>query len=135
MQLTISAREIQNVVILELSGRVVAGEEVDSVRRMIHDLVDHKHKLVSLNLERVTRIDSTGIGMLVEAVIYTAKQGGRLNLYLVPRLVHNILNTHRLLQAFDIYGSEAEAIAGLGKPPRRPAPPRDFLVPQGEQYQ
>jgi len=115
MQLSVNARELRGVVILELSGRVVAGEEVDSVRKMIHDLVDHDHKKISLNLSQVTRIDSTGIGMLVEAVIYSVKQGGRLNLYKIPRLVHNILFTHRLLQAFEIYGTEEEAIAALEK--------------------
>ena len=115
MQLTISAREVRAVVILELSGRLVAGEEVDSVRKMVHDLVDHDHKKVSLSLGQVTRIDSTGIGMLVEAVIYAVKQGGRLNLYNIPRLVHNILFTHRLLQAFDIYGTEEEAVSALEK--------------------
>jgi len=120
MQLTINAREIQGVVILELGCRVVAGEEVDSVRRMIHDLIDHNHKRVSLNLDQVTRIDSTGIGMLVEGVIYSVKQGGRLNLYKVPRLVHNILVTHRLLQAFEIYSSEEEAIAAFEKSAAQP---------------
>jgi len=115
MQLTITAREIQEVVILELSGRVVAGEEVDSVRKMVHDLVDHGHKKVALNLDQVARIDSTGIGMLVEAVIYTVKQGGRLILYKLPRLVHNILSTHRLLQAFEICATEEEAIGALTK--------------------
>jgi len=115
MQLAINAREIQGVVILELSGRVVAGEEVDSVRRMVHDLVDHDHKKVALNLDQVIRIDSTGIGMLVEGVIYMVKQGGRLVLYKLPRLVHNILSTHRLLQAFEIYSAEEEAINALTK--------------------
>jgi len=117
MQLTINARENQGVVILELNGRIQLGEEVDGVRKMIHDLVDQGHKQVSLNLEQVVRIDSTGIGMLVEAVIYTVKQGGQLTLFRVPRLVHNILLTHRLLQAFDIYASEEEAITALS--PRR----------------
>jgi len=116
MQLTIHARELQDVVILELGGRLVAGEEADSVRRMIHDLVDHDHKRVSLNLEQISRIDSTGIGMLVEGVVYTARQGGRLTLYRVPRLVRNILATHRLLPAFEIYPTEAEAIAGFEQP-------------------
>lgn len=120
MQLSINARETQEAVILELSGRVVAGEEVDSVRKMIHDLVDHNHKKVSLNLDQVVRIDSTGIGMLVEAVIYTVKQGRQLNLCKVPRLVRNILTTHRLTQAFEIYGSEEEALAGFAKPAPEP---------------
>jgi len=115
MQLTINARETQGVVILELDGRIQVGEEVDSARKMIHDLVDQGHKQISLNLDRVVRIDSTGIGMLVEAVIYTVKQGGRLTLCKVPRLVHSILRTHCLLQAFDIHASEEEAIASYAK--------------------
>jgi anti-anti-sigma factor len=121
MQLTINARETRGVVILELNGRIQVGEEVNSVRNMIHDLVDQRHKEVSLNLDQVVRIDSTGIGMLVEAVIYTVKQGGHLTLCKVPRLVHNILATHRLLQAFDIHASEEEAIAAypLGIKSRR----------------
>ena len=125
MQLSINAREIQDVVILDLSGRLVMGEEVDSVRHMIRDLVDHHHKRIALNLDQVSRIDSTGIGMLVEAVIYTVKQGGRLILFLVPRLVRNILTTHRLLPAFEIYPTEAEAIAGFQQPPSAP-PGKEF---------
>ena len=115
MQLTINAKESQGVVILELNGRVQLGEETNSVRNMIHDLVDQGHNQISLNLGQVSRIDSTGIGMLVEAVIYTVKHGGHLTLCKVPRLVHNILATHRLLQAFDIHASEEEAIAATAK--------------------
>ena len=115
MQLTINARETQGVAILELNGRIQLGEEVDSVRKMIRDLVDQGHKEVSLNLEQVVRIDSTGIGMLVETVIYTVKHGGHLTLFNVPRLVRSILSTHRLLQAFDIHGSEADALAAYAK--------------------
>jgi anti-sigma B factor antagonist len=115
MQLTINARETQGVVILELNGRIQMGEEVDSVRKTIHDLVDQGHKQVALNLAQVVRIDSTGIGMLVEGVIYTVKQGGHLTLFNVPRLVRNILATHRLIQAFDIYASEEEAIGAYAK--------------------
>lgn len=121
MQLTVNVGENQGVVILELKGRIQMGEEVDSVRKMIHDLVDQGHKQVSLNLEEVVRIDSTGIGMLVEAVIYTVKQGGHLTLFKVPRIVHNIFVTHRLLQAFDIYASAEEAIAAYAKAAPQPA--------------
>jgi hypothetical protein len=51
----------------------------------------------------------------VESVIVTAKEGGQLKLVKVPRLIHNILSTHRLLQAFDIYSSEQEALASFTK--------------------
>ena len=116
MQLTIDHKEVQGVRVLILSGRFVAGPECDSVRSFIKEFLANNWNNILLDLGKVTRIDSTGIGMLVEAVIVTAKQGGQLNLVNVPRLIHNILSTHRLLQAFDIYPTEKEALASFTKP-------------------
>jgi anti-sigma B factor antagonist len=118
MQLTIEQREVQGVRVLNLSGRIVAGPECDSVRSLIKEFLANHWSNILLDLANVTRIDSTGIGMLVEAVIVTAKEGGQLKLVNVPRLIHNILSTHRLLQAFDIYPTEKEALASFTKPAR-----------------
>jgi anti-sigma B factor antagonist len=116
MQLTIDAREVQGVRVLSLSGKIVAGPECDSVRSFIKEFLGNHWNHILLDLANVTRIDSTGIGMLVESVIVTTKEGGRLKLVNLPRLIHNILSTHRLLQAFDIYASEKEALASFTKP-------------------
>jgi anti-sigma B factor antagonist len=113
MDLNINRREKQGVIILELNGRVVTGEECESFRHQIKELLASRQMSILLNLGEVTRIDSTGIGALVESVILTAKQGGRLKLFGVPRLIRNILSTHRLLQAFDIYETEEEAVASF----------------------
>ncbi len=120
MLLTIHPREVQDVVVLELSGKIVAGQEADGVRSQIRDLLVTDHKKIFLNMREVTRVDSTGIGMLVESAIYTAKQGGHLKLVNVPRLVQSILLTHRLLQAFEIYPSEEEALASFVKKTAEP---------------
>jgi anti-sigma B factor antagonist len=118
MQLTIDHREVQGVRVLNLSGRIIAGPECDSVRSFIKEFLANHWSNILLDLANVTRIDSTGIGMLVEAVIVTTKEGGQLKLVNVPRLIHNILSTHRLLQAFDIYPTEKEALASFTKPVR-----------------
>jgi anti-sigma B factor antagonist len=115
MQLTIDHKEVQGVRVLTLSGRIVAGPECDSVRSFIKEFLGNHWNHILLDLASVTRIDSTGIGMLVESVIVTAKEGGQLKLVNVPRLIHNILSTHRLLQAFDIYPNEKEALASFTK--------------------
>ena len=115
MQLTIDHREVQGVQVLNLNGRITAGPECDSVRSFVWGfLANHKNNIL-LDLANVTRIDSTGIGMLVESVILTVKESGQLKLTRLPRLIHNILSTHRLLQAFDIYPTEADALASFAK--------------------
>ena len=113
MQLTISQRENQGVTILELNGRLVLGDECESFRKLIRELLAAKTIHILVSLADIMRIDSTGIGALVESVILTAKDGGRLKLFNLPRLIRNILSTHRLLQAFDIYETENEAVASF----------------------
>ena len=113
MNLNINSREKEGVIILELNGRVVSGEECESFRQKVKELLASRQLSILLNLGEVTRIDSTGIGALVESVILSAKEGGRLKLFKVPRLIRNILSTHRLLQAFDIYETEEEAVASF----------------------
>jgi anti-sigma B factor antagonist len=113
MQLTITAREKQGATVLDLSGRIIAGEECDSLRTKLQELLASNQTMILLNLAPVTRIDSTGIGMLVEAVINTARKGGHLKLISLPRLIYNVLFTHRLVQAFEIHNSEEEALASF----------------------
>lgn len=113
MPLTITPRDVAGVVVLDLSGRVVLGEEAEQLRKEIKDLLAIRRTKLLLNLEHVTRIDSTGIGALVEAVILTAQEGGRLKLLHVPRLIHNVLSTHHLLNAFEIFDNEEAALASF----------------------
>jgi anti-sigma B factor antagonist len=121
MNLSISSRERQGIVILELNGRVVSGEECESFRRQIKELIAQRQLSILLNLGEVSRIDSTGIGTLVESVILTAKEGGRLKVFSVPRLIRNILSTHRLLQAFDVLETEDDAVASFAAESQRGA--------------
>jgi len=115
MQLGINPREKQGAVILDLVGRIVAGPECDALRAQIKELQAGGQKRIVLNMAEISRIDSTGIGMLVEAVINAVKLGGQLKLINLPRLVNNVLITHRLLQAFEIHATEEEALTSFAK--------------------
>jgi anti-sigma B factor antagonist len=121
MQLTVTTQEKRGVVILALNGRFVSGEEVETVRTKIKDLLANNQTRIVLDLADVSRVDSTGIGASVEAVIVTARAGGQLKLSRVPRLIRNILSTHRLLQAFEVYENEEAALASFDAPPQQAA--------------
>ncbi len=113
MDLSINTRECGGVVVMDLKGRVTIGEECIGLRDAIRNLLSEKHSQLLLNLAEVTRVDSSGIGTLVEGAIIAAQAGGRLKLLKIPRLLHNSLVIHRLLQAFEIFTDEDEAVASF----------------------
>lgn len=113
MDLSFSTRESQGITIVDLKGRLTLGEECTCLHDSLRQLLADKRLHLLLNLAEVTRVDSSGIGTLVEMVILSAQMGGRLKLLKIPRLLHNSLVIHRLLQAFEIFTSEDEAVASF----------------------
>jgi len=113
MQLTIQEREAQGATVLDLAGRITLGEECNALREHLKKLLAAGRKKILLNLKEVARVDSSGIGILVESVILAAKDDAQFKLANLDRVVHNVLRTHRLLQAFEVYETEAEALASF----------------------
>lgn len=113
MKLTMNTREAQGVTVLDLGGKLVLGEECNRLRQQVADLLVAGKKQILLNMGDVTHTDSSGIGILVEAVVLTAKENGRLKLVNLPRVLRNTLSIHRLLPAFEVFGNEEEALASF----------------------
>lgn len=113
MQLTISERETQGATVLELAGRLVLGEECNVLRAQIKQLLAAGKKKILLNLAGLNRVDSSGIGILVESVILATKDDAQFKLSNLDRVVHNVLRTHRLLAAFEVYDTEADALSSF----------------------
>src|SRR3989338_11142170 len=96
MQLTISQRETQGVTVLDLAGRVTLGEECNTLRDTLKKLLAGGQKRILLNLKEVNRVDSSGIGILVEGVILAAKDDAALKLVNLDRVVRSEEHTSEL---------------------------------------
>lgn len=113
MNLTINSREVQGVSVLDLSGKLVLGEECNTLRQQIADLHAAGSKKILANMKEVTHVDSSGVGILVEAVVLSAKQGVAFKLMNLSRVLRNTLAVHRLLPAFEVFDNEEEAVASF----------------------
>ncbi len=113
MRLVINEREERGVVILGLNGRLVMGDEVRLLREKIRSLLAEHRKMILLNMAEVAYVDSSGIGTLVEGVVLTTTEGGRLKLANLQRMVYSALALHKLTPAFQIFNSEEEALASF----------------------
>ena len=62
--LEVKQRERDGIVILDLEGRLVLGEEELALRQRIESLVEGGARQLILNLKGISEIDSTGLGTL-----------------------------------------------------------------------
>jgi len=108
-------RQVDSVIVIDVSGRITLGEGCAQLRELIRDQLSKGHKQILLNLADVTYIDSSGIGELVSAFTAVSNQGGQLKLLKLTKKVHDLLQITKLYTVFDIHDDEAKAIASFQK--------------------
>jgi anti-sigma B factor antagonist len=114
MDLNILNKQIGDVSVVALKGRIVLGEESSSLRERLKNLVEDGKKKIVLNMANVTYIDSAGLGTLVAAQVNAKKKGTALLLSDLGNKFHEVLQVTRLLTVFNVYATQAEAIGSLG---------------------
>ncbi len=113
MALTIASREVDGVIVLDLSGRITLGEGSVQLRDDIRDLIGQGKKNILLNMGEVNYIDSSGLGELVSAYTTAKNQQAEVKLLKLTRKVHDLLQLTKLYTVFDIKDDEASAIASF----------------------
>jgi len=108
-----TVRQVEGVVVVDLSGRIKLGEGSSVLRDTVKDLLSKGHKNILLNLGDVNYIDSSGIGELVAAFTSVRNQGGELKLLNLTRKIHDLLQITKLYTVFDVRDDEAEAISAF----------------------
>lgn len=116
MSMKATIRQVDSVVVVDISGRITLGEGCAQLRELIRDQLTKGNKRVLLNLADVTYIDSSGIGELVSAYTAVSNQGGQLKLLNLTKKVHDLLQITKLYTVFDIHDDEAKAISSFQKP-------------------
>jgi anti-sigma B factor antagonist len=109
MALSLSRREREGVVILDLKGRLVAGEEATTLRDKVKELATGPVNLI-LNLEGVDYIDSTGLGGLVICFTSMRKVGGTIKLLNLSRRNVELLVLTKLETVFEVFADEQDAV-------------------------
>jgi anti-sigma B factor antagonist len=112
--LKITDRVVDGVAVEALEGRIVLGEESNALREKVKSLLAAQKRIV-LNMDNVTYIDSSGLGTLVASHSSARAQGATLKLCNLGSKFQEILQVTKLVTVFEVYPSEAAAIASFGK--------------------
>jgi anti-sigma B factor antagonist len=113
--LKMTSREVDGVTVVALEGRIVLGEESNALREKIKSMVAEGKKKIVLNMDGVTFIDSAGLGTLVAAHHSAKGQGASLRLCHLGTKFQEVLQITKLMTIFDVYNTEAEAVASFSK--------------------
>ena len=117
MDLQLSARPGRRCTVV-----CVAGELDRDTRKQLEDflqgVVDGGARRVVLDFAHVTFMDSSGLGLLVEALKLLRAKGGRLCVAAVQELVRNVLVLSAVDRVLDVYDTVEAAEADM--PPEAP---------------
>jgi anti-sigma B factor antagonist len=114
MQLKITSKNVDGVLVMECSGRIVFGEESSLLREQVKKAVPENKRII-LNLGEVSYIDSGGLGTLVALHTTASNAGGSIKLVSLTKRVGDLLQVTKLLTVFDVHNSEGEAIESFRK--------------------
>jgi anti-sigma B factor antagonist len=115
MSVKLNTRQVGDVTVIDISGRVTLGEGSSAIREAMRDLTAKGNKKVLLNLSEVSYIDSTGIGELVAGFTSAANAGGTVKLLGVTKHVKDVLQISRLYTVFEAFDDEADAVRSFAQ--------------------
>jgi anti-sigma B factor antagonist len=113
MSLNVKTRRVDNIVIVEMSGRLTIGEPVLLLRETLRVQVNDGVRQFILNLGDVSYIDSSGLGELVSAYTTVRNKQGDVKLLNLTAKAKDLLQMTKLLTVFDVFDDEAKAIEKL----------------------
>lgn len=110
MSVKLNTRQVGDVSVVDVAGRITLGEGSSALRDALRDMVAKNHKKILLNLGEVSYIDSSGIGELVSGFTSVTNNGGQLKLLGLTKRVKDLLQITKLYTVFDVHEEEASAI-------------------------
>ena len=110
----ITKRENDNISIIDINGEIDL-YNAPEIKDVINALIAEQKVNVIINLEKVSYIDSSGIGALISSLSNLKKYQGGLKIINVFASVRKVFELTKLTSFFEIYDSEEEALSNFKK--------------------
>ena len=106
-------RQVGQVAVVDIEGKITIGEGDMVLRDRVVELLDKGNHQIVLNLEKVTYMDSAGIGELVACYKRAKEKGGTVKLLNPSGKVLDLLTLTKLEEVFETYRQEQEAVGSF----------------------
>jgi len=112
--MTLRERQVADVTILDIEGRIAIQDGAEMLRGVVRQLVAMSRVKLVLNLQSVPYIDSTALSEIIRTYLSVTRRSGGLKLLHVTPRIHELLTITKLLSVFDLFDDEAEAVKSFG---------------------
>ena len=109
----VSTRDIGPITVVDLSGKITIGEGDVVLREKVHELLEGGRSKILLNLEKVSYMDSAGIGELVACYKHAIEKEGTVKLLNPSGKVYDLLQLTKLEEVFETYRDEKDALVSF----------------------
>ena len=113
---TLKRRDVGEVTILDLGGRLTIGRPVDDLGRLVRETLAEGRRHILLDLKGLVYIDSSGVGGFMAGASAVRAAGGELRISAVPSKILRLMEVSNLDRVFKIFQSEEAALKGFGGP-------------------
>jgi len=113
MSLQISIRECGDVTVVDLCGKSTIDGGSESLSCRLKELIADGVSRLLLNLEDLSQVDSSGVGVIIDTVVRVRKRGGDLKLLNPRGRVLEVLRVLRLTKIASSFEDETEALASF----------------------
>jgi anti-sigma B factor antagonist len=113
-KLDITVRTVKDISIVELHDNIDF-YNAPVFKGVINSLISQGKTLLIIVLEKITHLDSSGIGALITAMLELEKMGGSLKISGLSRSVKKVFDMTQAITLFEVYDTEAEALDSFSK--------------------
>lgn len=111
----ISERKVGGVTIIDLSGRLAAGDGTGRLKDKVTSLVFQGEKQIILNVGDLNYVDSAGLGEMIASHGVATKGGSTLKLANLGKRLQDLLVMTKLLNVFESHDTEDAAVASFSR--------------------
>lgn len=116
-KLQIEERIVEDVTVLVLTGQILLDDGDLAFKRHVDGLVNSSRVKILLDLDGVTYIDSSGVGMMVAQLKAVQRRGGDIRLLRLNSRGQRLFSLLKLRSTFETFEDEPLAVRSFQRRP------------------
>ncbi len=109
----LATSDIDGVTVITLEGNVLGGPDATTLNDALHKLLEKRKKKVVVDLSDVEAMNSSGLGMLLNALQTMRNGGGDLKLASPSKKIESLLVITKLSKVFEVHASVKKAVGSF----------------------